>query len=195
MPLSGDPGRLAPGLTPRGAAELRALVERAVDIIVAEARPIAVVLYGSFGRGEATVVEEPGQGVRAASDLEVGVVVSAPLMLQRRRGAVVGRLRDETGLDVTLSAFSPERLTSRRASNWSLGRSVLTLEQYDLLASHRLVWGSLPAPALAVPESSEIWWWDAARIVLNRVVEAALPLSEERECGPRTRAADRKSVV
>lgn len=144
------------------------VVDRLVKAVLAELEPQAIVLYGSFGRGEGSVGYEGGRP-RLISDIELAVVPRSFAGGLRARSIVAG-LRLPEGVDASVGVFTPERFTRIRARNWPFGRSVLTLEQYELLTASRVLSGSLPAGAVDVGPAT-ICPWDGPRLVFNRSVE------------------------
>ncbi len=132
--------------------------------------PRSLILYGSFARGEGSIVPTPS-GPRFLSDIELGCVTADPRAVIRMATArsVIERA---TPVDVTLAWLLPSRLTQLGCSNWEITHGRLSLEQYDLLMGSRLLAGR---PSPRVPDDlltpRGIQQWDGLRLMLNRVAE------------------------
>lgn len=149
-------------------------VEYYLNRILAVIRPRAVVLYGSFGKGEGTVICDSND-INVLSDFEIGVVSADITKLPAVRR--LGRELQGDGPDVTLSFLLPRRFNTRVASNWTLPSRRLTVEQYELIAGLRVLYGKDPRPSGAVLPSTSIMRWDGLRSIFNRVAELLASLT------------------
>jgi len=152
--------------------QINAFVSSQVDYylnrILGVIQPRAVVLYGSFGKGEGTVICDSND-IDVLSDFEIGVVSGDVTKLPALRR--LGRDLQRDGPAVTLSFFLPRRFRTRVASNWTPPSRHLTLEQYELIAGLRVLNGKDPRPRGAVLSSSSIMRWDGLRTIFNRVAD------------------------
>lgn len=140
---------------------IRAAVLRAIN-------PQALLLAGSFGRGEGSVsVSEAG--LTLLSDYEVCLISPSPAA----RLAVDRILQDLDGkISASVSLFwnTPARIRNNRARNLSFGRPRPTIGMYELKAGSQLLYGDFDLtynqidPA-AIPPS------EGVRLIVNRMME------------------------
>ncbi len=136
-----------------------------VESILKIINPIGIVLYGSLGRTEGTVVNI-GNSYKLLSDFEIGVISRNIFDVLRLR-----RLNDSWDIgtdDVTISFFLPRRFSKMTVSNWALTSGQLTLEQYNLIAGSKILYGQVPNINQAWCSPGLIMKWDALRLVFNR---------------------------
>lgn len=161
---------------------VEAVVASVVEKVWRVARPRALGVYGSLGRGEGSVAGGDGQ-CRLLSDVEVAVL-STHALTARRLSRADTVLRASCPVEVTLTWLLPSRLRRVRASNWDLLPCRFTLEQYDLIHGLRVVRGpDLRSQSILARPPAAVHPWDGLRLIFNRVVEAIQCL-----CGPETSA-------
>ena len=121
---------------------VRKLVQQLCDAIVTKLRPSALLLSGSFARGEGGAYLAGG-AVRTTSDLDLVAVYRGPLSLlrsalaRRRAAALSAKLRRTfPGADIDLTVRPAVLFTWPPA----------TLDYYDLLRSARVLHGSVSLP-------------------------------------------------
>ena len=148
-------------------SKLNDIVRQILDVI----QPPTILLYGSLGRGEGTVINNPETGIKILSDFEIGIV-SGNITDFRYLKELRRKINSGNDVEVTLSFFLPTRFTHKISSNWSLFESKrVTLEQYDLVEGMRVLHGSDPRSQSLNLAASNIFPWDALRLIFNRSAE------------------------
>jgi hypothetical protein len=138
--------------------------------------PLAIILYGSLGRGEGSLLWM-GDNLVFLSDIEIGVVPRHALDGTRTRR--LAKLTSIPNVELTISNFSARRFHRWSSSNWDFqNRQVISLEQYDLLNGMKILFGDDLLNRGLLPSSRFIQKWDALRLVFNRVAELLIALSE-----------------
>jgi len=150
---------------------IQTLTEEVTDVLLSrlESRPTAIVLTGSFSRGEGSVLFS-GRRLQVLGDMEFIVVFRAGtdrVELQRRLDVIARELGQnlaahEVDCELEFRAVSPDYFRALRPQIFG----------YELLSSGKTVWGdaeilaSVPCfAAAAVPR------WDAWRMLNNRFLE------------------------
>ncbi|NLT41872.1 MAG: hypothetical protein GXX93_04295 [Anaerolineae bacterium] len=143
------------------------------DVLLAElsaqgCRPQAILLSGSFGRGEGSAWYQEG-AVHIASDYEINVVCDswrARKALERARR----RFADSTPVPVSLSQITSRRLRQGRTRNLSFGPPRHSIYMYEVKAASQVLHGSLDGllgavdPTIIPPEEGVL-------LVSNRMLE------------------------
>lgn len=138
--------------------ELQILVEETVRAIGSNL--VAIVLTGSFGRGEGAVRREVG-GVRAVNDYDVTLVVRSKRGLSRTLARLKAELERRLSVRwVDLSLTTPKALT----------RLAPTMYNFDLVHGGRVLWGDVEvltrAPSL---RSADIPWREGEILFFTRL--------------------------
>jgi len=149
---------------------VRDLLERITSLILMKINPIAVFLYGSLGRGEGTLYLEDGRLIMS-SDFEMGIV-SKKWSDRKRLRALMARVENHIGHEVTLSFFSPKRIRLATSSNFSLfPSSVPTIESYEISESAFFLYGDDLRTKKSFLDSEFIPLWEGLRLLFNRMAE------------------------
>ena len=180
-------------ITPHSDAEaaLRTLVDQLRDAVVDELEPAALLLSGSFARGEGGAYMAGGV-VRTTSDLDLIAVFRGPfsvvqtVLARRNAKALAQRLRRRfpcTQIDLTVR---PALLLT-----WPPA----TLDYYDLLRSARMLYGAVRIPPPAAVRLDDIPPEERRRVVVKRgvgLLSAWLRLSDATElaCDADARAVE-----
>lgn len=151
---------------PAAGPSASAHLERVVARVVAAVDPLAIVLVGSFGRGEGSLPD----GSVELSDYEIAVVTSH-LTQQRVLNAIAAELSAEFGMGVTLFVLHPDRFRNFRARNRSRGPSRLTIESYELFRGARRLYQARDFAIPAPPSPALLPVWEGFRLVFNRCCE------------------------
>jgi hypothetical protein len=143
-------------------------IDRIVNTVVEQISPKAIVLTGSFGRGEGSVLFDHGQ-LRVLSDYEVAVVTWKALKRQH-----IIRLSDtlskELDADVSLFWATPGRVKYNRMKNLSFGTAKPTRFMYDFKVGSVLLYGNLNLREnQLLPKNLPAW--EGLRLVFNRLGE------------------------
>jgi hypothetical protein len=147
-------------------AAVRALLHQIRDIVVAELEPSALLLSGSFARGEGGAYLAGG-AVHTTSDVDLIAVYRGPASLVR---TVVARRR-AARLSARLRRMFPAvriDLTVRPALLFVWPPA--TLDYYDLLRSARTLWGAVHLPPPAAVRVDDIPAEELRRALVKRGV-------------------------
>ena len=159
------------------------VVERSVADLVAAivecARPIAgleaLLLGGSLGRGEGTVVTGP-DGPTLASDVEV-YLVGRGSSLRSAASELQGHFASGSGPEVSAAWLHPDMLRKGRAKNLSM-RPSATIRLYELGPGVSQTLIGTPPEVFAI-DPATLPLGEGVRLVLNRLAEANVVLATE----------------
>lgn len=135
-------------------------------------QPQAILLAGSFGRGEGSVYLN-SEGPKFISDYEVCLVSSNPAA-RMKVDLISQEVKDKIPTEVSLFWNSPARIVNNRSRNLSFGKPQASIGIYELKAGSMIIYGSFdlsinPIDPSTLPVSEGI------RLIINRmmgVVEA-----------------------
>lgn len=143
---------------------------RIVSAIREHLEPQSIILYGSFGRGEGSVLPD-GDSLIFLSDYEISVVTRSPF--HRQRFAHLSRqLTAELGVEVSASWMRPGRLRTNQSQNLSLGPASPTIAMYEIKAGGQTLYGQDLLGQGAMIDPSTIPAWAGIRLLTNRMAEA-----------------------
>jgi hypothetical protein len=153
-------------------------VERTVDAhlqrIVAEVRarmePDAIILRGSFGRGEGSVMASQGQ-LCFLSDYEIDVATFSPFHrpLFRRLSR---QLTTELGVETSLRWVRPDYLRRDRIGPLPAGPAPITISLYESRYGSRTLYGEDIAQAGPAIDPCRIRLDSGVFLLLNRMAES-----------------------
>ncbi len=147
-----------------------------VNAVIRHISPRAIILAGSFGRGEGCATIENNQ-VRILSDYEIGIVTSKAW----KRTSITrlsGTLSKDLDADVSLFWVTPSRLKHNRMKNFSWGNSPPTIFAYDLRAGSIVLYGTQYLKDNRI-QSNDLPPWEGLRLLFNRLGELLFQL----DCG------------
>ncbi|MCP4536937.1 MAG: nucleotidyltransferase domain-containing protein [Chloroflexi bacterium] len=130
----------------------------------------SIILYGSFGRGEGSVMLDSGR-LTFLSDYEITVVTPSPFY----RGlfaALSQQLTAELDVEVSVSWMRPGRLRTNQSQNLSLGRSKPTIAMYELKAGGQTIYGREMLTDGPIIDPRQISVRAGIRLLINRMIEA-----------------------
>ncbi len=132
-------------------------------------KPEALLLSGSFGRGEGSVSLDGGQ-VRFYSDYEVSLISSQP----RARMAIDPIQREiNAKLPLSVSIFwtTPRKLRHNLSRNLSFGPPYLSIGVYELKAGSQVFYGDFDLSANQ-NDPRDLPVSEGVRLIANRMMEA-----------------------
>ncbi len=147
-----------------------------VNAVIRRISPRAIILAGSFGRGEGCATIENNQ-VKILSDYEIGIVTSKAWKLSSIKHLSV-ELSQELYADVSTFWVTPSRLKHNRNKNFSLGNSPPTIFAYDMKAGSIVLYGTQYLKDNRI-QSNHLPPWEGLRLLFNRLGE--LLFQPERE--------------
>jgi len=148
--------------------------------VVDNLSPLSVILGGSFGREEGSVMRE-GSAVEILSDYEIGVVTKK-FWKRKVIDKLSQNLSSRLKLEVSLFWITPCRLKYNKLKNLSFGPSLPSIFMYELKTGSRLLYGenyhsSEPINPASLP------LWEGIKLIFNRMAEilTSLPFLLEKE--------------
>lgn len=137
--------------------------------IVDKVKPESIILGGSFGRGEGSVILKKSEA-KILSDYEIGVVTNK--FWQRELLSKLSRkFSAMLGVETTVTCITPDRLKQNRTKNLSFGRPLPSISMYELKSGSVLLYGkNYLSENLIDPRTIPLW--EAIRLLFNRMAEA-----------------------
>jgi predicted nucleotidyltransferase len=149
---------------------IRDLLERITSLILMKINPVAVFLYGSLGREEGTLYWEDGRLIMP-SDFEIGIV-SKKWSDRKKLRALMAKVENHIGHEVTLSFFFPKRVRLATNSNFTFfPSSVPTIESYEISESAFFLYGNDLRTKKSFLDPEFIPLWEGLRLLFNRMAE------------------------
>lgn len=153
---------------PRLNGKVARVIEELKKEIFSRFHPKSIILAGSFGRGEATVIEENGK-LKFLSDCEVILI---PYKWIFNRGKLEKFEQDfykRTGLKVEIWGFTP---TLYLFLTFLSKKIRPTIANYDLKYGSKVIYGKNYLEKIPNFKPEDIPLWEGIRLMLNRMAEA-----------------------
>lgn len=166
--------------TPQGDPRIEQVVgshmERIVTAIRTGMEPEAILLRGSFGKGEGNVLLENGR-LKFLSDYEINVVT---LSFWRRRFLydLAERLSEEFGVQTSIVWMRPDYFRRQRVGPFADGPVPITISLYETRYGSRVLYGRDVLEAAPSIEPACISVASGLQLMLNRMAEALHYLPE-----------------
>jgi hypothetical protein len=144
-------------------------LERIINAITAHLNPQSIILYGSFGRGEGSVILENDRLV-FLSDYELAVVTRSPFYRSVFR-ELSHKLTKQLGVEVSISWMRPGRLYSNQPQNLSWGRARPTIGMYELRQGGTTLYGQQVLAVGPPIDPAKISLKAGIRLLINRMAE------------------------
>jgi len=161
---------------PRVEELVRKHLDRIVDAVSSRIAPKAMVLTGSFGRGEGSARIDSDR-VQVISDYEVAVVTWKAW----KRDQIVRlseKLSKELDVEVSLFWVTPGRVKHNRMKNLSFGNPKPTRFMYDFKAGSTVLYGYVNLWKNRLTPS-DIPPWEGLRMIFNRLGEFLFQVDRE----------------
>ena len=114
-------------------------LSRIVSAICAHLEPQSIILHGSLGRGEGSIMLNDGQ-LTFLSDYEILVVTHSPFY-RRLFVSLSQQLTTEMDVEVSIGWMRPGRLRTNQPRNLSFGRATPTITMYELKEGGQTLYG------------------------------------------------------
>ena len=167
---------------PRAEPTIEVHLGRIVEAIRSELEPTAIILRGSFGRGEGSLIPR-ADGLQFLSDYEIDVATPSSRHRTRIR-RLSRRLTGELGVATSLRWVRPDYLRTDRIGPIPAGPAPVTISLYESRYGSQTLYGrdlirSSPDvdPARILPESGLI-------LMLNRMAESLFFMGPPEDVGP-----------
>lgn len=144
------------------------IVETIKDEIIRSVHPKSIILKGSFGRGEASVVEDDGK-LKFLSDCEV-IVIPKKRIKRGELSRLSRELTQRTGLKVEITDIELELNFCIALHLWN--RILPTIDNYELKHGSKVIYGENFLERLPNFKADKISIWEGIRLMLNRMIES-----------------------
>jgi len=161
---------------PRVEELVRKHLDRIVDSVSRRIAPRAIVLTGSFGRGEGSARIDTNQ-VQVISDYEVAVV-TWKAWKRDRIVKLSEELSKELDAEVSLFWVTPGRVKRNRMKNLSFGNPKPTRFMYDFKAGSTVLYGYVNLWKNRLTPG-DIPPWEGLRLIFNRLGEFLFQVDRE----------------
>ncbi len=130
--------------------------------------PVALLLAGSFGRGEGSVCIENGT-IQFFSDYEICIISSSPgarVLVDK----ISQELKGKIPVSVSIFWNTPNRIIKNRSRNLSFGKAYPTIGMYELKAGSQFIYGDFDLNK-NIFDPSDIPTNEGIRLIINRMME------------------------
>ena len=155
--------------------EVIKIVERLKEGIASNFHPKSIILSGSFGKGEATVIENGGC-LRFLSDCEVIIIPDKHIFNRGKIKQFSENFYEWTGLKVSISGVVLSIYLLFPFLNRKLKP---TMENYDLKYGSKVIYGKNYLERIPIFKPDDIPLWEGIRLLFNRMAEALEYFSPE----------------
>lgn len=144
------------------------IIEELKEELISQFRPRSIIIAGSFGKGEACVLEDEEGRLRFLSDCEV-ILISERLIFKRKKiKKFCEHFYNKTGLKVDISG----RILSLQLLMPSPKNFKPTIDLYDQKYGSRVVYGKDYFKRVPDFKPEEIPVWEGIRLLFNRMAGA-----------------------
>jgi hypothetical protein len=148
-------------------------VQRILNAAVREIRnaidAIAIILTGSFGRGEGTFISQNNK-FALSSDFEICVVAEG-LKNRETCKILTEKLSKQLCADISIAWVTPERITKNKNGNATFGRSHPSILTYELKSGSKILYGQ-DVLSQNLTDPTKIPLWEGLRLLFNRMAES-----------------------
>ena len=149
---------------------VEAHLQRMVAAVRSRMEPDAIILRGSFGRGEGSVVIQDGQ-LRFLSDYEIDVATLSPF--HRSLFAELShRFTTELGVDTSLRWVRPDYMRVGRVGPVPMGPRSITIALYEARYGSHTLYGQDVIHSSPAVDPGQISLTSGIRLLLNRMAES-----------------------
>ena len=156
--------------------EVVKIVEELKDEIISNFHPKSIILSGSFGRGEATVIEENGK-LKFLSDCEVTIIPYKCIFSRSKIDEFESNFYGRTGLNVGIWGATHSFYLITPFINKKLKP---TIGNYDLKYGSQVIYGKDYLKKIPNFKPEDIPLWEGLRLLFNRMAEALVHFSVEK---------------
>ncbi|MEM2145358.1 MAG: hypothetical protein QW279_08350 [Candidatus Jordarchaeaceae archaeon] len=144
------------------------IIEDLKNEIVSRFHPKSIIISGSFGKGEATVVEENGR-LKFLSDCEVIIIPYRWVFNRKKLDEFEKEFFRRTGLKIEIWGFTP---TIYLIIPFMRKRMRPSIANYDLKYGSKVIYGKNYLKKIPNFKPENIPIWEGIRLILNRMAEA-----------------------
>lgn len=136
--------------------------------IIMRFHPKAIILNGSFGKGEVTLIED-SRGLRFLSDCEVIIIPYKYIFNRSKVDEFESNFDERTGLKVGVSGV---KLSIYSLFHFLNRKLKPTIANYDLKWGSKVIYGKNYLGRIPDVKPEEIPLWEGIKLLLNRMAEA-----------------------
>ncbi|MEM2507143.1 MAG: hypothetical protein QXF61_08900 [Nitrososphaeria archaeon] len=152
------------------------IIEELKNEIISRFSPKSIIISGSFGRGEATVIEENGR-LKFLSDCEVILIPYKWVFNRRRLDEFEEEFYRRTGIKIEIWGFTP---TIYLLVPFMKKRIKPSIANYDLKYGSKVIYGKNYLEKIPSFKPEDIPLWEGIKLILNRMAEALEHFSPHR---------------
>jgi hypothetical protein len=149
---------------------IEAHLQRIVAAVRSRMEPEAIILRGSFGRGEGSVMIQDRK-LRFLSDYEIDVATFSPLYRSLFR-ELSHQLTVEFGVETSLRWVRPDYMRTNRVGPLPMGPAPITISLYESRYGSRTLYGQDVINSGPTVDPRQIQLESGIRLVLNRMAES-----------------------
>jgi hypothetical protein len=155
------------------------LLSTSLNAILASSSPQSVILYGSLGRGEASVIIS-GEQVQMVSDCEIRVIDPSPKM-RRICAKLTRQLTSQLGCDISIAWMHPNRLKAKPSLPGNSRKEPPSIFWYEFVSAGKTIFGQDLINNSPAVNPDEIPLASGIMLILNRMAESLshLPCSDQ----------------
>ena len=153
---------------PRINSKVAEIIETLKEEIIFNFRPKSIILTGSFGRGEATVIGKNGK-LKFLSDCEIIIIPYKWIFSRKKLNEFEREFYQRTSLKVEIWGFTP---TLYLFIPFMKKRIKPTIANYDLKYGSKVMYGKNYLERIPDFKSQDIPLWEGIRLLFNRMAEA-----------------------
>lgn len=149
---------------------VEAHLQRIVAEVTSRMEPTAILLRGSFGRGEGSVVVSDGQ-MDFLSDYEIDVATFSPFHRSLFR-ELSRQLTTELGVETSLRWVRPDYMLKNRVGPLPMGVAPITISLYESRYGSQTLYGQDIVDTAPAIDPCDIRIESAAFLMMNRMAES-----------------------
>jgi len=154
-------------------------MDRIVATVIAATSPLSIILRGSFGRGEGSVIIQ-GQETHFLSDYEIDVVTYSPFNRKSFK-RISDRLTAELDVQTSLRWVRPDYITKLKVGPIVVGPAPVTIELYESRYGSSILYGEDFIHSNSDIDPHRIRLDSGIFLVLNRMAESMLYMTPTKE--------------
>ena len=143
-------------------AKVEEILERIKDEVVRRFKPESIILHGSFGRGEGSVIVD-NCNLIFLSDFEISIVT--PKRIGGDLKKLASEVGKEIGAEIGLWRNKPGKYSSYRVRK-------PTIENYELKYGSKILYGENYLEKIPDFKPEDIPLWEGIRLMFNRMAES-----------------------
>ena len=160
--------------------KIDSILNSITNILVKKVNPLAVILHGSFARGEGTVFMDEDE-INIVSDFEISIVDNN-IFKRKKLTYLRNELEKKFNIELTLGFLLTRRFYKQISSNWSIFENRNhPIEQYELLNGFKYLYLNGKALRTINISPSNIPLWEGIRLLFNRMAELIIAIISGKE--------------